>query len=80
MTARYEVVITPAEETFEKKPLYSLWKREEIQSGWCGGLETNTLLARSYNRGDLFEEAAAVWDAVISFYRANGFSQPDSEE
>jgi hypothetical protein len=80
MTARYEVVITPAEETFEKRPLYSLWKREKIQSGPCEGLDTNTLVCRSYDRRDLFEEAAAVWDAVISFYRANGFSQPDTEE
>ena len=80
MTARYEVVITPAEETFEKRPLYSLGKREKIQSGPCEGLDTNTLLIRSYNREDLLKAATAIVNTVTSFLEDQESPQSDAEE
>jgi len=79
MTARYEVVITPAEETFEKRPLYSLWKREEIQSGPCKGQDTNTLLIHSYNREDLLKAATAIMNAVTSIHGDEEFLQSNAE-
>ncbi len=80
MTARYDVVITPAEETFEKRPLYSLWKSEKIRSGPCKGRDTNTLLLRSYNREDLLDAATAIVNTVTSFLEDQESPQSDAEE
>ena len=80
MTARYEVVVTPSEGTFEKRPLYSLWKREEIQSGPGTGQDTNTLLIHSYNREDLLKAATAIVNTVTSFLEDQESPQSDAEE